>query len=84
MLATVRIQTTDSNDMALCEVIIVMAHKLELQVVAEGTETGEQRNFPFRSGGDFAQNYLFSRTVPQENFERLLTDAGSADQLAGV
>ena len=31
--------TPDSEDMALCEAIIVMAHKLDMKVIAEGVET---------------------------------------------
>jgi predicted signal transduction protein with EAL and GGDEF domain len=34
---------TDVGDLALCEAIIVMAHKLGLKVVAEGVETKVQR-----------------------------------------
>ncbi|UUZ57248.1 EAL domain-containing protein [Massilia sp. H-1] len=34
----------DSSDMALSEAIIVMAHKLDLHVIAEGVETTEQRD----------------------------------------
>ena len=38
----VRNLTTDANDRALSEAIIVMAHKLGLKVIAEGVETEEQ------------------------------------------
>ncbi|HLD10176.1 MAG TPA: EAL domain-containing protein, partial [Methylophilaceae bacterium] len=62
-----------SNDMALCEAIIVMAHKLGMQVIAEGVETEEQKNLLTAAGCDYAQGFLFSRPVPAEEFELLLS-----------
>ncbi len=64
--------TPDSNDMALVEAIIVMAHKLGLRVIAEGVETREQRDLLASVGCDFAQGYLFSRPIPPNEFEALL------------
>ncbi|HZV63189.1 MAG TPA: EAL domain-containing protein [Methylophilaceae bacterium] len=61
-----------SDDMALCEAIIVMAHKLGLHVIAEGVETVEQRDLLLAAGCDYAQGYLFSRPVPAEELEKLL------------
>ena len=63
---------TDSNDMALSEAIIVMAHKLGLEVIAEGVEIEAQRELLTAAGCDFAQGYLFSRPLPPEEFEQLL------------
>jgi diguanylate cyclase (GGDEF)-like protein/PAS domain S-box-containing protein len=63
---------TDPNDMALSEAIIVMAHKLGLQVIAEGVETEQQRSMLAGAGCDFIQGYLYSRPVPPEQFEALL------------
>ena len=61
----------DSADFALCEAIVVMAHKLGLKVVAEGVETAEQRDLLCQIGCDYAQGYLFSRAVPADEFEAL-------------
>ena len=61
-----------SDDMALCEAIIVMAHKLGLKVIAEGVETPGQRDILVAFGCDYAQGYLFSKAVPSEEFEALL------------
>jgi diguanylate cyclase (GGDEF)-like protein/PAS domain S-box-containing protein len=63
---------TDASDLALCEAIIVMAHKLGLKVIAEGVETEAQRRLLADSGCDYAQGYLFSKPVPPEEFEKLL------------
>lgn len=65
------------NNLALCEAIIVMAHKLGLKVVAEGVETTKQRDMLKNAGCDFAQGYLFSRPVPADRFERLLRSSTS-------
>jgi diguanylate cyclase (GGDEF)-like protein/PAS domain S-box-containing protein len=61
-----------SDDLALCEAIIEMAHKLGMQVVAEGVETEMQRDLLAAAGCDLAQGYLFSRPVSVAEFERLL------------
>ena len=61
-----------SSDMALSEAIIMMAHKLGLKVIAEGVETGAQRDLLLEAGCDYAQGYLYSKPVPPEEFEKLL------------
>ena len=64
----------DQNDLALCEAIIVMAHKLGIKVVAEGVETKTQDQILKDFACDFAQGYFYSRPVPVRNFEMLLAD----------
>ena len=61
-----------SKDLALCEAIVVMAHKLGIKVIAEGVETEEQRRLLQRAGCDFGQGYLFSRPMPPQEFEEWL------------
>jgi EAL domain-containing protein (putative c-di-GMP-specific phosphodiesterase class I) len=56
----------------LCEAIIVMAHKLSLQVIAEGVETAEQRNLLREAACDFLQGYLLSRPITPEQLEAVL------------
>ncbi|WP_221763233.1 putative bifunctional diguanylate cyclase/phosphodiesterase [Methyloradius palustris] len=65
------------SDLALCEVIILMAHKLGMKVIAEGIETQEQLNLLVLSGCDYGQGYLFSKPIPAKDFElkfKVLTD----------
>lgn len=68
----VRNLTPDSQDMALCEAMIVMAHKLNIKVIAEGVETEEQHRLLSEMGCDYGQGYLYSRPVPVTEFEKLL------------
>lgn len=63
--------TTDSDDLALCEAIIVMAHKLRMRVIAEGIETEEQQLILRDAGCDYGQGYLYSEPVAAEEFEKL-------------
>jgi diguanylate cyclase (GGDEF)-like protein/PAS domain S-box-containing protein len=73
----VRDLETDPKDVALCEAIIVMAHKLGFKVIAEGVENQAQRHLLVAAGCDYAQGYLYSRPVPPEEFEKLLGSANS-------
>lgn len=62
-----------SDDLALCEAMIVMAHKLGMKVIAEGIETSEQHDLLVAAGCDYGQGYLFSKPVPGDEFERLFS-----------
>jgi len=70
-----------SEDMALCEAIIVMAHKLGIKVVAEGVETAQQRDLLTSVGCDYGQGYLFSKPLPAEAFEGLLKDLNAVQMM---
>jgi diguanylate cyclase (GGDEF)-like protein len=59
--------TEDNNDRNLVEAIIVMCHKLGMQVVAEGVETLVQRNMLATMGCDLMQGYLFGRPEAAEH-----------------
>ena len=63
--------TEDSTNLALCEAIIVMAHKLGMKVIAEGIETTGQRDLLLKAGCDYGQGFLFSKPVSAEEFEKL-------------
>ncbi|MDC1287201.1 EAL domain-containing protein [Gammaproteobacteria bacterium] len=51
------------NDLALCEATIAMAHKLGIQVIAEGVETKSQDRILRGIGCDYGQGNLYSRAM---------------------
>jgi anti-anti-sigma factor len=60
----VRDVTNDSEDAAIVDAIIYIAHNLKMEVIAEGVETIEQLDFlSSRNCNDF-QGYFISRPVP--------------------
>lgn len=58
-----------SQEYALCEAMIMMAHKLDLKVVAEGIETEQHLNLLKDMGCDFGQGFYFSEAIPAAQFE---------------
>ncbi len=62
----------DESDKVLTEAIIVMAHKLGIQTIAEGVETVEQRDLLKTFDCDHAQGFLYSPAVATEEFEGML------------
>lgn len=69
----VRDLVTDSSDRAITRTIITMAHNLDINVIAEGVETAEQRQYLLDNGCTHYQGYLFNKPVPIDAFEALLT-----------
>ncbi len=70
----VRDITTDLNDATIALASIVMAHTLDIRVIAEGVETSEQLEFLRRQGCDMAQGYYFSKPLSVEAFSELLQE----------
>ncbi len=64
--------TGESDDMALVQAIIIMAHKLGCQVIAEGITTEAQRVILTDAGCDYGQGYYFSQPLNGEDFHNLL------------
>jgi diguanylate cyclase (GGDEF)-like protein/PAS domain S-box-containing protein len=58
----------DKDDMEISAAVIAMAHKLKLQVVAEGVETKAQWDFLKKNNCDIGQGYLFSKSLPPKFF----------------
>jgi diguanylate cyclase (GGDEF)-like protein/PAS domain S-box-containing protein len=62
----------DVSDKAIVRTIIAMAQSMDLEVIAEGVETQEQRQQLFKNGCMNYQGYLFGRPVPIDEFEAML------------
>jgi diguanylate cyclase (GGDEF)-like protein/PAS domain S-box-containing protein len=62
----------EQNDLALCEAMIVMAHKLGIKVIAEGVETKSQDRILREIGCDYGQGYLYSRPISALDFTALI------------
>ncbi len=58
----------DPSDAAIVASILAIAKNLELSVVAEGIETGEQAKFLQNIGCYINQGYFYSRPIPAEAF----------------
>ncbi|OYY49681.1 MAG: hypothetical protein B7Y48_05440 [Methylophilales bacterium 28-44-11] len=72
--AFVRNLKEGSDDMALCEAIIVMGHKLGIKIIAEGVETKEQMLLLKDAGADYGQGYLFSYPLDSQSFDALMVE----------
>ncbi|WNV05749.1 EAL domain-containing protein [Candidatus Methylospira mobilis] len=68
----VRDIVTDNSDKEIVRAIIAMAQSLNINVIAEGVETVEQRQFLLDNGCTNFQGYLFGKPVPIDQFEALL------------
>lgn len=70
----VRDLVVDSDDAAIVDAIISLAHSLNLSVIAEGVESQEQLDYLQTKGCDEVQGYYFSRPLPANIFTQLLQE----------
>jgi diguanylate cyclase (GGDEF)-like protein len=64
----------NENDAVISAATIAMAHRLHLEVVAEGVEDQHQLEFLRKCGCDEYQGFLFSPPVPAEEFRQILSE----------
>lgn len=60
----------DSNDCAIVQMIISLAKQLELEVIAEGVETKQQKELLLKMGCNQGQGYLFARPLDSSQLEK--------------
>ncbi len=65
----VRNLTANSTELALCRAIVVMAHALDMRVIAEGVETAQQRDLLASVDCDYVQGYLYAKPMVASEFE---------------
>jgi EAL domain-containing protein (putative c-di-GMP-specific phosphodiesterase class I) len=70
---------TDHETSEIVRIIVMLAHGLCLKVVAEGVETQAQADMLKGLGCELAQGYLYSRPVPSEAIDQLLSNNRAAD-----
>lgn len=56
---------SNASHRTIAETIIIMAHRLGLEVIAEGIETRRQMEILAQAGCDYGQGYYFSRPVAE-------------------
>ena len=59
---------------SICEIIVMMAHKMGLTAIAEGVESVEQFDFLNAIGCDEMQGFLVSRPLPEAEFTEFLAN----------
>jgi EAL domain-containing protein (putative c-di-GMP-specific phosphodiesterase class I) len=62
----------DSNDIAITQAIIALGRALQIEVVAEGVETEEQRDFLLATDCIIAQGFLYAQPLLPEELEALI------------
>ena len=60
---------TDASDADIARMIVALSESLGLEVIAEGVEQAEQRDFLARHGCQTYQGYFFSRPLPIQGLE---------------
>jgi len=68
----------DEEDAAITKAIIVLAKSLQLDVIAEGVETQEQKDFLLENGCEAIQGYLYAKPVSSREMQERLTYLGSS------
>jgi diguanylate cyclase (GGDEF)-like protein/PAS domain S-box-containing protein len=66
--------TEDSSDLAITKTIIDLANSLNLEVIAEGVETKEQKELLQKNGCSNIQGYYYSQPICAKDMEQFYDD----------
>jgi len=66
------------------DLILLLAHKLKLQVIAKGIESAKQLEILQQAGCELGQGYFFSPPVESKVAEEMLRKTGSRAKVAGA
>lgn len=70
----VRDLPNDGEDSAITKAIIALAQSLNLEIIAEGVETGEQKEFLVHNGCENIQGYFYSKPLPADKMKTVLLE----------
>lgn len=73
-----------SEDAAIVSSIIALGETLNLNIVAEGVETGDQQALLTQLGCDSLQGYLLGRPAPAEDIEKIVIGEETPGQKTGT
>jgi len=62
----------DKEDVAIVRSVISIAKNLQIDIIAEGVETQEQRNFLLHEGCTKVQGYLYSKPLNASDYKKFL------------
>ena len=68
----VRDLPNDEEDIGIVKAVIALAHALNLNIIAEGVEQKEQKEFLVQNACHNIQGYLYSKPIPAQEFRKLL------------
>jgi EAL domain-containing protein (putative c-di-GMP-specific phosphodiesterase class I) len=68
----VELMSSGGQNLEIIRTIILLAHTLNMSVVAEGVETHEQMSTLRQLGCEYAQGYFFSRPIIAADAEQLI------------
>ena len=80
----IRDVTSNPEDASITLTIIDLAHRLNLQVIAECVETAEQLEFLRAHGCDQVQGYFLARPMPVKELEQLWRTSGGIAAQWGI
>ncbi|PSU34590.1 EAL domain-containing protein [Photobacterium lutimaris] len=72
----------NASNRELVSAIIAMAKALNIRIVAEGVETKWHTEYLLQRGCDYGQGYYFSKPLPADEFEVLLTHSRMPQSVA--